>query len=101
MQTYPSWLNAANAWMRFSVAYSQMSIAAAEVVLRRSIMMSQGAMSRPEAIGMVMEKASAFTLAAEKAAVASARGADPLKVANAALRPIRSRTRSNARRLRH
>jgi len=100
MPRSPHWLDAANAWMRYTIAYSQMSAAAAEVIMRRTIMMSQGAMSAPEAVGMVMEKASAFTVAAEKAAVATARGSDPLKVASAALRPIRSKTRANVRKLR-
>ena len=94
------WLDATNASMRFTIAYSQMCFAAAEVMMRRTLMVSRGAMTAPEAVGMTLEKASAFTLAAEKAAVAAAGGADPLKVASAALRPIRSRTRSNARRLR-
>ena len=42
--------NYANSWMKYAVAYSQMSIAASEVILRRSIRMSQGAMTAPEVI---------------------------------------------------
>ena len=77
-----------------------MSMAASEVILRRSMRMSQGAMTAPEAIGMVMEKATAFAAATERAAVAAATGADPAQIATAALRPIRAKTRSNVRKYR-
>jgi hypothetical protein len=90
----------ANAWMDFATAYGQMNMAAAEVILRRSMMMSRGAMSVPEMMGMVLEKPTAFATATEKAAVAAARGADPARIASAALRPYRSKTRSNVRKLR-
>ena len=92
--------NLMGSWMDFAVAYGQMSQAATEVILHRSLQMSRGAMSAPEAIGMVMEKATAFTAAAEKAAMAVASGANPARVASAALNPIRAKTRSNARKLR-
>ena len=49
---------------------------------------------------MVMEKATAFAAASERAAVAAATGADPARIASAALRPIRAKTRSNVRKLR-
>jgi hypothetical protein len=91
---------AATAWMKYAIAYSQMSVAASEVMLRRGLRMSQGAMTAPEAIGMVMEKATAVTAAAERAAVAAATGGDPAKIAHAALRPIRTKARSNARKYR-
>ena len=93
-------MKAVSAWMRFAVAYSQMVTAAAEVIFRRSLRMSQGAMTAPEAVGMVMEKATAFAAATEGAAVAAATGADPARIASAALRPIRTRTRSNVRKYR-
>jgi hypothetical protein len=93
-------IQAANAWMRFATHYSQMNMAAFEVIMRRTILMSQGAMSAPEAVGMVLEKATAFVAAGEKAAMAAARGGDATKIAAAALRPIRAKTRANARRLR-
>lgn len=96
---YPN-LDLASAWMRYAVAHSQMNMAAAEVIFRRSLRMAQGAMTAPEAVGMVLEKASAFASATEKAAVAAARGSDPAAIASAALRPIRARARSNARKLR-
>ena len=89
-----------NSWMQFGFSFTQMSLAASEVILRRSIRMSQGAMTGPEAIGMVLEKATAFAAATEQAAVAAATGADPLGIANAALRPIRAKTHSNVRKYR-
>lgn len=92
--------NLSTAWMRFALTYGQMWMAAGEVIARRSLRMSQGAMTGPEAVGMVMEKASAFARASEKAAVAAARGADPAAIASAALRPIRAKARANVRSLR-
>jgi hypothetical protein len=89
-----------SAWMSFAVSYSQMCVAAGEVIARRSLRMSQGNMSAPEALGMMMEKATAFVQASERAAVAAAGGADPLRIASAALHPIRAKTRSNVRKLR-
>jgi len=93
-------LSIANAWIRYAIAFQEMSMAAGEVIMRRSVRMSQGKMSAPEAIGMVLEKATAFAAASERAAVAAATGADPAKIASAALRPIRAKTRSNARKYR-
>lgn len=93
-------LKAAKAWTNLATAYTQMSVAAAEVILRRSMQMAQGAMTTGEAVGMVMEKATAFVAATEGAAVAAATGGDPLRIATAALKPIRAKARSNARRLR-
>ncbi|MCB1353823.1 MAG: antifreeze protein [Rhodobacteraceae bacterium] len=93
-------LKAANAWFTLAVHYTQMNLAAAEVIARRTVKMSQGGMTAPEAVGMVLEKATAFAAAGESAAVAVARGSDPVTVASAALRPIRAKTRSNVRKLR-
>jgi hypothetical protein len=93
-------MQAASAWMKFARAYSQMSVAAGEVIVRRTIRMSQGAMTGAEAVGMVMEKATAFAAATEGAAIAAATGADPARIASAALRPIRAKTRSNVRKYR-
>ena len=93
-------MKAANAWIKFAIDYSQMAVAASEVIVRRSMRMSQGAMTGPEAVGMVLEKASAFATATERAAIAAATGADPAKIAQAALRPIRAKTRSNVRKYR-
>ena len=87
----------AESWMKYAVAYSQMSLAAGEVILQRSLRMSQGTMTAPEAFGMVLEKATAFAAATEGAAVAAASGGDVARIAHAALRPIRAKTRSNVR----
>jgi hypothetical protein len=93
-------MRSTNSWIKFAIAYSQMAMAAGEVIMRRSMRMSQGAMSGAEAVGMVMEKATAFAAATERAAVAAATGADAAKIATAALKPIRTKTRSNVRKLR-
>ena len=93
-------LNAGAAWTKFAVAYSQMSLAAGEVILRRTMKMAQGGMTAGEAVGMVMEKATAFAAATEGAAMAAVTGRDAVGIASAALRPIRAKTRSNVRKLR-
>lgn len=93
-------MKSANSWMKFAIAYSQMSVAASEVIMRRTMKMSQGTMSGSEAMGMVLEKATAFTKAAERAAVAAASGAEPAHIASAALRPISAKAHSNARKYR-
>jgi hypothetical protein len=93
-------MQAASAWMKFAFSYSQMSMAAGEVIMRRSLLMSRGAMTGAEAVGMVMEKATAFAAATEGAAIAAATGADPARIAGAALKPIRAKTRSNVRKYR-
>ena len=48
---------------------------------------------------MIGEKAPAFAVAAMDAGAAMARGAHPIEVARAWAKPLRRRTRSNARRL--
>jgi hypothetical protein len=93
-------MNAASAWVRFALDFSQMAMASSEVILRRSILMSQGAMTGPEAVGMVLEKATAFATAAERAAVAAAAGGDATRIAHAALKPYRTKTRLNVRKYR-
>lgn len=50
--------------------------------------------------GNGVEKATAFATATEHAAVAAATGADPAKIAHAALRPYRAKTQSNVRKYR-
>ena len=93
-------MKAMQSWTRLNAAYAKMSMSAGEVIMRRSIMMAQGAMSAPEAAKMLLEKPVAFAAAAEKAMTAAARGAHPTSIAEAALRPIGARARANARRLR-
>ncbi len=91
---------AMRAWTKYGTAYTQMLMSANEVILRRTHQMATGAMTGPEAAGMVTEKVTAMATAAEKAAVAAARGGSALAIATAALRPYGTKTRSNARRLR-
>jgi hypothetical protein len=93
-------LQATTAWVNFAFAYSQMTVASAEIIARRCLRMAQGSMTGPEAIGMVLEKATAFATAAEHAAVAAATGADPVRIASAALKPYSTKTKSNVRLLR-
>lgn len=88
------------AWMKVASAYNRMSLAAGEVIAHRTMKMASGAMSGPEAVGMVMEKATTFATAAEQAAVAVARGGDPACIAAAALSPYGTKTRANVRQLR-
>ncbi|MBP7000537.1 hypothetical protein [Amaricoccus sp.] len=68
--------------------------------MRRTMAMASGTMTPHEAVAMFMEKPAAFATAAEKAAVAAARGGDAARIASAALRPYGVKTRSNVRRLR-
>ncbi|TPE51354.1 hypothetical protein [Amaricoccus solimangrovi] len=89
-----------DSWMRFTRAYGEMSLHAAEVIAHRTFQMATGTMSAPEAIGMVMEKATAFAVATERAALVAARGGDVMNIASEALKPYGAKTRSNVRRLR-
>ena len=93
-------LAVANTWMRVGAAFAQMNLSAAEVIGRRTVMMMTGMMSAPEAAKMVLEKPVAFAAAAEKAMVAAARGGDAARVTVAALKPYKTKTAANARRLR-
>ncbi len=100
MGRVPSFPEFLNSWMKLTSAYVDMAMNANEVIFRRTLKIASGDMSHPEAVAMVLEKATAFASATEKATVAAARGGDPLGIASAALRPYRTKTRSNARRLR-
>jgi hypothetical protein len=93
-------LNPMGAWMEFGASYLRMSMSAGEVIALRTQRMALGTMTTPEALAMVLEKGTAFAAAAEGAAVAAARGGDPIRIATAALRPYGVKTRSNARKLR-
>ena len=92
--------SAMNAWSRVSVAYTRMTLSSAEVIARRSTMMMTGGMSAPEAAKMWLEKPATFATAAERAMVAAVRGGDAAAVTAAALRPYKTKTAANARRLR-
>ncbi len=89
-----------SAWMKVASSYNTMMLSAGEVIARRTMMMASGAMTGPEAMGMVMEKATIFSTATERAAVAAASGADPVRITAAALKPYSTKTRSNVRKLR-
>lgn len=88
------------AMMRFSSAATRMNVAAAEVIWRRTTMMATGAMSGAEAMRMLTEKPLALVEGATKAAMKAATGGDATAVASAAMRPLSTRARANARRLR-
>lgn len=100
MLPYTAYASYAESWMKLATAYSEMSLHAAEVIAWRTMRMASGTMTPPEAIAMVMEKATAFTAAAEDAAVVAAKGGDMMNIATAALKPYGAKTRSNARKLR-
>lgn len=100
MRSSSTKLNPFGAWMDFGAAYLRMSMSAGEVIARRTQRMALGTMTTPEALAMVLEKGTAFAAATEGAAVAAARGGNPLRVATAALKPYGAKTRSNARKLR-
>lgn len=100
MLPFRAYTSYAESWMKFATAYTEMSMNAAEVIAHRTIRMASGTMTQPEALAMVMEKATAFTAAAEHAAVVAAKGGDVMNIASAALKPYGAKTRSNARRLR-
>ncbi len=91
---------AMQAWMNYATAYSQMTMAANEVIIRRMHRMATGTMTVPEAMAMVSEKTTAMAMSAERAAVAAAGGADAIAIATSALKPYGTKTRSNVRRLR-
>jgi hypothetical protein len=86
--------------MQFATAYQTMAIAAGEVIFRRSLMMVSGSMSAPDAMNMVVEKATTFAAAAGEAIAATVKGEDPVGVATAALEPYGTRTAANVRELR-
>lgn len=88
------------AWMKVASAYNRMSLAAGEVIVHRTMKMASGAMTGPEAVGMVMEKATTFATAAEQVAVAAAGGGDPARLAAVALKPYGIKTQANVRKLR-
>ncbi|MGR4069809.1 hypothetical protein [Billgrantia sp. C5P2] len=93
-------MNMMFAWMKIASSYHQMLISSGEVIARRTMMMASGTMSVPDAMSMMMEKATIYATATERAAVAMASGADPAKIAAAALKPYSTKTHSNVRKLR-
>ncbi|MDI5890453.1 hypothetical protein [Halomonas rhizosphaerae] len=87
-------------WMKVASSYNRMTLSAGEVIARRMMMMASGGMTGPDAMGMMMEKATIFATASERAAVAAASGADPVRITAAALKPYSTKTQSNVRKLR-
>ena len=63
------------------MAYHTMAILAREVFFRRSLMMASGSMSAPDAVNIVVEKATTFAEAAGEATAAVVKGEDPVGVA--------------------
>lgn len=86
--------------MQFTTAYQTMAMTAGEVFLRRSMMLAHGSIGAPDAVSMLMEKATTFAKSAEVATTALVSGQDPVDVAIAALEPYGTRTAANMRDLR-
>ena len=95
-----SYLSALMTWQKAAMAYAQMWMAANEVIWRRTTDMALGTMSASEATRMFFEKPVAYARAAEKAAMAGARGKGTASAALAAIKPVGAKAKSNARRLR-
>ncbi|MDF2235032.1 hypothetical protein P2H44_20925 [Albimonas sp. CAU 1670] len=90
------WMMMTEMW-RF---HYEASAAAAEVILRRTLLAATGALSLQEAVDMVLEKPAAFSSALEEMALALAGGAAPQEAMRAAAVPVTRRMQANARRLR-
>ncbi|MEV8467042.1 hypothetical protein AB0T83_09650 [Fluviibacterium sp. DFM31] len=86
-------------WQRANLAYAEMMMAANLVILSRTTRMMLGVMSPQEAARMAFEKPAAFAKSMEMAARAQAAGQGHAAMALAAVRPIRTKTCANARRL--
>ena len=93
-------MNTMAAWMKVASSYNEMTLSAGEVIARRTMMMASGTMTVPDAMGMVMEKVTIFATATERAAMAVASGADPVRITAAALKPYSTKTQANVRMLR-
>jgi hypothetical protein len=87
-------------WNRLGMASLQLALASNEVIWRRSMQLAAGTMTPVEAARMMFEKPTAFARAAERAAVAAATRKGPLAVTESFIRPIGTKARGNARRLR-
>jgi hypothetical protein len=95
------WMKGAAEMLRMQQAVARMAADSAMVVMRRNLMIAQGAMTTVEATRMVLEKPAAFADGAMRAGVAAAQGASVTHVVDAALQPIARKARANARRLGH
>ena len=100
MFNYGNGLDGMRSLMRFATAYQTMAIAAGEVFFRRSLMMASGSVGAPDAVDMVVEKATTFAEAAGEATTAIVKGEDAVGVATRGARPYGTRTAANVRELR-
>ncbi len=101
MLPMPDYSNMFTSWLKLASGFMEMTMNANEVIYHRTMKIASGAMTQPEVVAMVMEKATAFATSTERAAMAAARGGDPVGIATEALHPYRAKTRSNARKLRN
>jgi ABC-type molybdate transport system substrate-binding protein len=85
--------------IRLQTAWMRMSMAAGEVIWRRSLLAAQGGLSASETSRMFLEKSTAATEAMERATRAAVGGASAVAVAQAALTPYGRHARANAKRL--
>ena len=74
MFNFDNGMGAVRSLMQFATAYQTMAISAGEVFFRRSLMMASGSMSPPDAVDMVVEKATTFAEAAGEATAAVIKG---------------------------
>ena len=86
--------------MRLATAYQRMALSAGEVFFRRSLLIASGSMRPPDAVNMVVEKATTLAEAVGEATEAVVKGEDSVGVASAALEPFGTRTEANVRELR-
>lgn len=93
-------LNDMRSWNRLNFSCVQLALEANEVIWRRSIQLMTGAMTTMEATRMILEKPSALAKSLEMAAIATASRRSPQAIAEAYVRPFRTSTRRNTRRLR-
>jgi hypothetical protein len=87
-------------WAKYTVALSEMSIEAAEIIMRRTTRMANGSMTASEATEMLTEKATAFAESQGNAVAAATSGGAPLAILDAALAPYGEQTRANVAMLR-
>lgn len=87
-------------WTDLWAMHTETTIASAEVIARRSLMMMTGSMSADEAMRMMTEKPAAFARSIEAGALALASGMTPEHAMLNAAEPVSLKARSNARRLR-
>ncbi len=100
MYGYGFLLQSSHNWRKAAIEEQEMWAAASEVIWLRSWQMLTGTMTTVEAARMVVEKPLAFARAAQEVGEAVVTGQDPGAVTRAAVGPLRTEARANARRLR-